>query len=128
MDLEDGGLDQADQAVEIVDGEQRLVGILGIAGNLDAAAQSLPGVLLKEALAGDAFGQRTSASGRADDEGGDVPPDLGIVVGQPLLGDAAHRASRSGRDGSALRVARGAARPVVPSTLADDRRRRLVLA
>ena len=88
MDLQDGRLDQADQPVEIVDGQQRFLGILGIAHLPDAAAQALPGMLLEEALARDALRAAHQRQRPADDEGRHVAPDLGVVLRQALLGDA----------------------------------------
>ena len=50
MDLQDTCLHQADQSVEIVDAQQRAIAVLWIRGDLDAAAQTLPGVVLGRSI------------------------------------------------------------------------------
>lgn len=75
MHLQNSCLDQTDQPVEIIDGKQLLLGILGIVRNLDAATQTLPGMLLEEALAGDALWAAHQRQWPADDERRHVAPD-----------------------------------------------------
>ena len=79
VDLQDGRLHQTNQAVEIVDGQQRFLGVLSIAHLPNAAVQALPGMLLEEALARDALRAAHQGQRPADDERRHVTPDLGVV-------------------------------------------------
>ena len=87
--LERRALDEGDQPRQAVDGDERIVVVvLGIEEGQDLLAVALPGMLLEEALA---LGSARAAQQRhrpVDHERRHPRPDLGIVVGQPLLGDA----------------------------------------
>ena len=92
VDLERAALDEADQAGQAVDGDQRvLVVVERVAEGQDLAAEALPGVLLEEALALGAARAAQQRHRTVDDEGRHPRPDLGVVVGEALLGDAGVR-------------------------------------
>ena len=65
--------------------------ILRILHQCDMRIDPLPCVLLEKMRAGDAVGAAQQRQRSADDMRRDVSPDLGVVVGEALLGDACVR-------------------------------------
>ena len=89
MDLEHGRLHQTDQPIEIVDREQlALPRSFGSRDDWMLRLSALPGMLLKEALPGDAFGTAQQRQRPGNNERRHVAPDLGIVLREPFLRDA----------------------------------------
>ena len=130
VDLERAALDEADQSGQTVDGDQRVfVVVERVVEGQDLAAETLPGVLLEEALALGAARAAQQRDRAVDDEGRHARPDLGVVVGEALLGDAGVRPVDAVGMGQADLRLRGWGRLFLfGRRLADDLARRLVLA
>ena len=129
VDLERAALHEADQAGQAVDGDQRVVVVVErVVEGQDLAAVALPGVLLEEALALDAARAAQERHRPVDDERRHARPDLGVVVGEALLGDAGVRPVDPVGMGQADLRLRGGRLGALGRRLADDLARRLVLA
>src|SRR5690606_34273692 len=80
-------LNQANEAGKVVDGDDGLV-ILRIDRLEDLLRLATPGMLLKEALAAYAIRAANKRERTIDDERSHARPDLGVILGKSLLGDA----------------------------------------
>ena len=75
------------QPLHVLDGKH-LLAVLRVARADDVLADAGPGMLLEEAALLDAAGAAHQRQRPVDDVGRDPGPDLGVELGQPLLGDA----------------------------------------
>ena len=86
MDLDHAGLHHVDQAGEVVDHDHRL--LLADLDAADAVVQALPGMLGEEAFGAGAGRTAQQAERPAGHMRQNPVGDLGIELGEPLLGDA----------------------------------------
>ncbi|MNX84590.1 hypothetical protein D3C86_1163980 [compost metagenome] len=86
VDFKRGRLHERHQAIKIGDADQRFTAlVLGIPDLLNRLVDAAPGMFLEEALPLNPFRAAQQCQRPVDDKGRDVPPDLRIIIGKPLL-------------------------------------------
>ena len=88
MNFQGAGLNERDQAVEVLDAEQGLFFSFRIVDEHDVRIDAFPSMLLEELLSLDAVWAAQQRQRAIDDEGRDIAPDVGVVIRQALFGDA----------------------------------------